>query len=400
MESNRDEMKVQIEMSSDLCSDNNNKISNNRKNGNKGVKRKKDSSLDTSKDGVSTNSLDLTSNAKNVKKVMDSSHDTIEGIVMDSHSPSSADSSASVDNTGATDSVNESDKSKKKKARTTFTGRQIFELEKQFEVKKYLSSSERAEMAKLLNVTETQVKIWFQNRRTKWKKQDGISNTEAADYKVGADKRPKEQSSSSKHKSNKSVKSNTNAINSSKPLALSLSAVGQTSSCSQMSEETVRNISTNSNSSCSSTPKNGILDIEPNTSLGLSNNNNTKYDIELKPEMDENDSKSPRSLRIDDQEFDTDADRDSPMPFDDSDSEDSDDSEEDNKEPNRTVGPSSQTTVLTSNKQNCATVSTDSLGEESKGVSVDNKVFRTMDCNEKNVNGINAKNLTTDSHSL
>jgi len=47
---------------------------------------------------------------------------------------------------------------KRKKARTTFTGRQIFELEKQFEVKKYLSSSERAEMAKLLNVTETQVR--------------------------------------------------------------------------------------------------------------------------------------------------------------------------------------------------------------------------------------------------
>ncbi|CAH1979322.1 unnamed protein product [Acanthoscelides obtectus] len=49
-------------------------------------------------------------------------------------------------------------KNKKKKARTTFTGRQIFELEKQFEVKKYLSSSERSEMAKLLNVTETQNK--------------------------------------------------------------------------------------------------------------------------------------------------------------------------------------------------------------------------------------------------
>lgn len=48
---------------------------------------------------------------------------------------------------------------RKKKARTTFTGRQIFELEKQFELKKYLSSSERAEMAKLLNVTETQVGV-------------------------------------------------------------------------------------------------------------------------------------------------------------------------------------------------------------------------------------------------
>ncbi|XP_065300519.1 homeobox protein Nkx-6.2-like [Dermacentor albipictus] len=74
---------------------------------------------------------------------------------------------------------------RKKKARTTFTGRQIFELERQFEIKKYLSSSERAEMAKLLNVTETQVKIWFQNRRTKWKKQDGISNAEAAELKIG-----------------------------------------------------------------------------------------------------------------------------------------------------------------------------------------------------------------------
>ncbi|XP_013789951.2 homeobox protein Hmx-like [Limulus polyphemus] len=51
------------------------------------------------------------------------------------------------------------DKLKRKKSRTTFTGRQIFELEKQFEIKKYLSSSERAEMAKLLNVTEQQVEI-------------------------------------------------------------------------------------------------------------------------------------------------------------------------------------------------------------------------------------------------
>ncbi|XP_049294504.1 homeobox protein B-H2 [Anopheles funestus] len=78
---------------------------------------------------------------------------------------------------------------RKKKARTTFTGRQIFELEKQFEVKKYLSSNERTEMAKLLNVTETQVKIWFQNRRTKWKKQDsagGVGGSTGDVPSVGA----------------------------------------------------------------------------------------------------------------------------------------------------------------------------------------------------------------------
>lgn len=66
------------------------------------------------------------------------------------------------------------EKVKKKKARTTFTGRQIFELEKQFKEKKYLTATERGDMAALLNVTETQVKIWFQNRRTKWKKQEKI----------------------------------------------------------------------------------------------------------------------------------------------------------------------------------------------------------------------------------
>ena len=47
---------------------------------------------------------------------------------------------------------------KRKKARTTFTGHQVFELERQFEMKRYLASAERSEMAKLLDVTETQVK--------------------------------------------------------------------------------------------------------------------------------------------------------------------------------------------------------------------------------------------------
>ena len=45
----------------------------------------------------------------------------------------------------------------KKKMRTTFTGKQIFELEKCFEEKKYLSSAERGELSTSLAVTQQQV---------------------------------------------------------------------------------------------------------------------------------------------------------------------------------------------------------------------------------------------------
>ena len=61
---------------------------------------------------------------------------------------------------------------RKKKTRTAFTGRQVYELEKKFKVKRYLTAPERSDLAKLLGMSETQVKIWFQNRRTKWKKKN------------------------------------------------------------------------------------------------------------------------------------------------------------------------------------------------------------------------------------
>ncbi|KAB7497001.1 T-cell leukemia homeobox protein 3, partial [Armadillidium nasatum] len=44
----------------------------------------------------------------------------------------------------------------------------VNELEKRFGKQKYLASSERASLAKQLNMTDAQVKTWFQNRRTKW----------------------------------------------------------------------------------------------------------------------------------------------------------------------------------------------------------------------------------------
>lgn len=58
-----------------------------------------------------------------------------------------------------------------RKPRQAYSARQLERLETEFKQDKYLSVSKRMELSKTLNLTEVQIKTWFQNRRTKWKKQ-------------------------------------------------------------------------------------------------------------------------------------------------------------------------------------------------------------------------------------
>lgn len=67
---------------------------------------------------------------------------------------------------GGADGTGDHSKGRKpRRRRTAFTHAQLAYLERKFRCQKYLSVADRSDVADALNLSETQVKTWYQNRR-------------------------------------------------------------------------------------------------------------------------------------------------------------------------------------------------------------------------------------------
>ncbi|CAP39714.1 Protein CBR-CEH-27 [Caenorhabditis briggsae] len=71
----------------------------------------------------------------------------------------------------------------RRKRRVLFSPQQVHVLEHKFGSNKYLSASDREQLAKSINLTPTQVKIWFQNQRYKHKRQEKEKKMDGGCYR-------------------------------------------------------------------------------------------------------------------------------------------------------------------------------------------------------------------------
>lgn len=107
----------------------------------------------------------MTDKRQSVYPVM-KSDEVVDGLGASASVVTSSDGSIDTNLTQGEGSSN----NKNRRRRTAFSTHQLIELEREFQAKKYLSLTERSQIAHQLRLSEVQIKIWFQNRRAKWKR--------------------------------------------------------------------------------------------------------------------------------------------------------------------------------------------------------------------------------------
>ncbi|XP_034018451.1 H2.0-like homeobox protein [Thalassophryne amazonica] len=90
------------------------------------------------------------------------------------------------------DTMPQTYKRKRSWSRAVFSNLQRKGLEKRFEIQKYVTKPDRKQLAAMLGLTDAQVKVWFQNRRMKWRHSKEAQAQKDKDKEEQEDKRPQE----------------------------------------------------------------------------------------------------------------------------------------------------------------------------------------------------------------
>ncbi|XP_027196418.2 uncharacterized protein LOC113790912 [Dermatophagoides pteronyssinus] len=140
-------------------------------------------------DIIHQNYSSTTTNGKKHSKLLDMAGETLKSLTFDTITPPSSanklndkkvgmnDLKTNNNNSNSNNNKNDNNNNGRKfvmnerRPRQAYNTKQLERLESEFQNDKYLTVSKRIELSCALSLSEVQIKTWFQNRRTKWKKQ-------------------------------------------------------------------------------------------------------------------------------------------------------------------------------------------------------------------------------------